>query len=133
MRQPARLSSRAEQSGPGRVGTNSALPRQAWHSNQSRSRGTEAGRSPSAIGTTTDLHAVCWPRLCTEVVGMSIADAPEFAALLRRFRVGAGLSPADLAQRVGLSARTVSDLERGDRVAHDPATVLAIAGALGLA
>ncbi len=37
----------------------------------------------------------------------------DFAASLRQARRGAGLSQEDLAERAGLSARGISDLERG--------------------
>jgi transcriptional regulator with XRE-family HTH domain len=55
-----------------------------------------------------------------------------FGDLLRRRRVDAGLTHEALAERAGLSARSISDLERG--VARGPrATTLALlADALGL-
>ena len=53
--------------------------------------------------------------------------------LLRRHRRGAGLTQEELAERAGISARTVSDVERGlrDGVYRDTAT--RIAAALGIA
>jgi transcriptional regulator with XRE-family HTH domain len=60
------------------------------------------------------------------------AGAP-FGALLRRHRLAAGLTQEALAERAGVSARTVSDLERG--LAHAPHrdTVARLGGALALA
>ncbi len=37
----------------------------------------------------------------------------QFGAVLRRLRLGAGLTQEDLAEKSGLSARSISDLERG--------------------
>src|SRR3954453_13561250 len=37
----------------------------------------------------------------------------DFGGLLRRYRVAAGLTQEELAERAGVSARGVSDLERG--------------------
>src|SRR5919204_2840562 len=55
-----------------------------------------------------------------------------FADLLRRHRLGAGLSQQVLAERAGLSPRGLSDLERGVRRAPYRDTVLRLADALGL-
>ena len=63
---------------------------------------------------------------------MEIAPAASFAALLRRFRLATGLSQEALAERAGLSARAISDLERGVRQAPYRETVHLLAGALGL-
>ena len=43
------------------------------------------------------------------------AESPSFAVLLRRYRIAAGLSQEELAERAGLSRRGISDLERGQR------------------
>ena len=59
--------------------------------------------------------------------------AASFAALLRRHRVATGLSQEALAERAGLSARAISDLERGARRAPYRETVRLLADALGLA
>jgi transcriptional regulator with XRE-family HTH domain len=48
-----------------------------------------------------------------------------FGALLHR--LAAGLSQAELAERAGLSARGISDLERGVRQAPYPATLRRLA------
>jgi transcriptional regulator with XRE-family HTH domain len=58
---------------------------------------------------------------------------PVFATLLRQHRVAAGLSQEELAERAGLSARAISDLERGLRRAPHRPTVALLAAALGLA
>jgi predicted ATPase len=63
---------------------------------------------------------------------MSAPGPPTFARLLRRHRLAAGLSQEELAERAGLSARGVSDIERGLRLAPRPETVRMLADALGL-
>jgi predicted ATPase/DNA-binding XRE family transcriptional regulator len=55
-----------------------------------------------------------------------------FAQVLRRLRLAAGLSQEELAERAGLSARAVSDLERGLRASPRPETVRLLAQALSL-
>lgn len=59
--------------------------------------------------------------------------AGRFGDLLRRQRLEAGLSQESLAERAGLSARGVSDLERGVNRAPQRETVLRLAEALALA
>jgi transcriptional regulator with XRE-family HTH domain len=49
---------------------------------------------------------------------MATVPSPGFGPLLRHYRVAAGLSQEELAERAGLSAHTVGDLERG--VSHAP-------------
>jgi predicted ATPase/DNA-binding XRE family transcriptional regulator len=58
-------------------------------------------------------------------------DAP-FGSRLRRLREAAGLTQEDLAARAGLSAKGISDLERGARRRPHPHTVRALANALEL-
>src|SRR5918912_735873 len=60
-------------------------------------------------------------------------DDTGLGQLLRRFRRGAGLTQEELAERSGISARTVSDVERGlrDRVYRDTATRIAVALGMG--
>ena len=58
-------------------------------------------------------------------------DAP-FGAQLRQVREAAGLTQEDLAARAGLSAKGISDLERGARRRPHPHTVRALADALEL-
>src|SRR5262249_59827258 len=55
-----------------------------------------------------------------------------FGELLRGYRAAAGLTQVELAERAGLSARGVADLEGGARVAPYPRTVRQLARALGL-
>ena len=55
-----------------------------------------------------------------------------FASALRRHRHLAGLSQEELAERAGLSARGLSDLERGLRTSPRAETVRMLADALGL-
>ena len=63
-----------------------------------------------------------------------MADDPvaDFALLLRRHRVAAGLTQEALAARAGLSARGISDLERGVRRVPQRETVRLLATGLGL-
>jgi predicted ATPase/DNA-binding CsgD family transcriptional regulator len=58
--------------------------------------------------------------------------APTFGELLRHHRIAAGLTQDELAQRAGLSARAVSDLERGLHRAPHRDTMRRLADALGL-
>jgi non-specific serine/threonine protein kinase len=62
---------------------------------------------------------------------MDAAPSP-FGELLRRHRAAAGLTQAELAERAGLSARGVSDLERGARRAPRRATLARLAAGLRL-
>ena len=56
----------------------------------------------------------------------------SFGAQLRRARVTAGLAQEELAARAGLSPNTISGLERGEHRRPYPATIRALADALGL-
>src|SRR5215469_11569107 len=53
--------------------------------------------------------------------------------LLRRYRRAAGLTQEELAERTGVSARTISDLERGIERRSRRDTLTLLAEALGLA
>jgi predicted ATPase/transcriptional regulator with XRE-family HTH domain len=57
---------------------------------------------------------------------------PTFGLLLRRYRAAAGLTQDELAERSGLSARGISDLERGARERPYRDTVQMLADALDL-
>ena len=59
-------------------------------------------------------------------------EEPSFGTLLRAYRVAAGLSQEALAERARMSARAISDLERGLRRAPCRPTVALLARALGL-
>ncbi len=59
--------------------------------------------------------------------------SPLFEDLLRRFRMAAGLTQEELAERAGLSADAISALERGARRAPRKDTVALLADALQLA
>ncbi|HLZ31068.1 MAG TPA: AAA family ATPase, partial [Chloroflexota bacterium] len=60
-------------------------------------------------------------------------DEPQsFAVLLRRYRVAARLTQAELAERAAMSARAITDLERGVRRFPYPDTVDRLARALDL-
>ncbi len=60
-------------------------------------------------------------------------EAVPFGARLRRLREAAGLTQDELASRAGLTARGISDLERGVRKRPYPHTVRSLVEALGLA
>jgi len=53
-------------------------------------------------------------------------------AVLKRLRATVGMTQEELADRAGISARTVSDVERGLRIAVRPDTARRLASALGL-
>src|SRR5205085_404303 len=56
----------------------------------------------------------------------------QFSALLRRFRRAKGLTQEELAERSGLSVRTIRRLETGESVNPQLDTVRLLADALGL-
>lgn len=56
----------------------------------------------------------------------------SFGMLLRRYRTAAGLTQEELAEQAGLSARGISDLERGERERPHRDTVQMLADALAL-
>ncbi|HEX5504123.1 MAG TPA: helix-turn-helix domain-containing protein [Thermomicrobiales bacterium] len=68
-----------------------------------------------------------------DVAASDQAAAPPFGDRLRRLRAAAGLTQEELAERAGVSARSISDFERG--VPHTPRrdTLALLADALGLA
>jgi len=59
-------------------------------------------------------------------------EAGSFAVLLQRYRAAAGVSQEELAERAGLSRRSISDLERGERRLPHVATVRRLAAAMDL-
>jgi transcriptional regulator with XRE-family HTH domain/tetratricopeptide (TPR) repeat protein len=63
---------------------------------------------------------------------MSASQVPTFAETLRRLRLAAGLTQEELAEKAQLSARAVSDLERGERTRPRKETVKLLADALNL-
>jgi transcriptional regulator with XRE-family HTH domain len=65
--------------------------------------------------------------------GADGASTPGFGTLLRRYRLEAGLSQEELAERARMSSKAIGALERGDRHRPHPATVRRLADALGLA
>ncbi|MDQ2741475.1 MAG: helix-turn-helix domain-containing protein [Chloroflexota bacterium] len=60
------------------------------------------------------------------------SDTIPFGRLLRRYRMAAGLTQEELAERAGLSTRAVSDLERGLKTVPRRDTVTMLAQALAL-
>ena len=63
---------------------------------------------------------------------MAREAVPAFGELLRGLRRAAGLTQEELAERAGLAARTISDLERGVRRSPHKHTVGLLAAALEL-
>ncbi len=61
-----------------------------------------------------------------------MAPAPAFSEILKRYRMRARLTQEELADRSGMSARTISDLERGIKQTPRGATIELLAGALEL-
>ena len=64
---------------------------------------------------------------------MASSQPPTFGQLLKRYRTSAGLTQETLAERAGLSARGISDMERGLRRAPYHDTVNRLTQALQLA
>jgi predicted ATPase/transcriptional regulator with XRE-family HTH domain len=91
-------------------------------------------------------HVEVWWVIGGEAVRWTVTDASArakqhifeaeatggFGDMLRRYRLGAGLTQADLAERAGISERGVSDLERGARRSPHANTVWRLAQALNL-
>src|SRR5262245_20618055 len=101
-----------------------------WHNQQRRGRAAITARVSSAPETAAPGGRSC--SLCREVTGMVSLDAAGFAALLRHYRLAAGLTQRALAEQARLSTKALSALERGERRAPYRATVQALAGALRL-
>src|SRR4051812_10355629 len=80
-------------------------------------------RKPSSERSRTSRYAM---------VSNPSADPPHFGELLRRLRTAAGLTQEALAERAGLSARGLSDLERGVRSAPRQDTLRLLIDALVL-
>jgi transcriptional regulator with XRE-family HTH domain/tetratricopeptide (TPR) repeat protein len=62
---------------------------------------------------------------------VAVSQSGSFGALLRRWRTAAGLTQEELAERAGLSARGISDLERGIHLPQR-ATIRLLAESLGI-
>lgn len=60
----------------------------------------------------------------------AVPPPPTFGALLKRYRLAAGLTQEELAERARLSVRAISDLERGLHHAPQKETVALLADAL---
>ena len=63
---------------------------------------------------------------------VSEADVGDFGTLLRRLRRDRGMTQEELAERAGISVRTVSDLERGSSQTPYRGTIGELAAALQL-
>jgi non-specific serine/threonine protein kinase len=70
--------------------------------------------------------------LALRVTGRISRGPASFGQLLREHRIAAALAQEELAERAGLSRRTISDLERGAHKAPYPATIRHLAEALAL-
>src|ERR1041385_3385164 len=64
---------------------------------------------------------------------MDVSGPPTFGDLLRRYRLAAGLTQEELAERAQVSPRAISDLERGLRKRPWRDTIQLLADALRLA
>ena len=64
--------------------------------------------------------------------GSADSGGQAFRVLLRRYRLAAGLTQEALAERAGLSARAISDLERGLRQTPQRQTLTLLTQALRL-
>jgi tetratricopeptide (TPR) repeat protein/transcriptional regulator with XRE-family HTH domain len=64
--------------------------------------------------------------------GGVMTELPPFAALLRELRISAGMTQEELAERAGLSPRSISDLERGIHSTARRVTAQLLADALTL-
>src|SRR5919197_2684720 len=74
-----------------------------------------------------------WPGRVRTGAPMAAQQPLAFGELLKRYRLSAGLTQEQLAERAGLSERAISDLERGARRAPQRATLQLLAETLGLA
>ena len=63
---------------------------------------------------------------------MESAGRPHFGALLRQFRLNAGMTQQELAERARLSVQAIGLLERGERTRPQRETVLLLGRALEL-
>ena len=66
------------------------------------------------------------------MVSSGIPTLGDLGATLRRHRLAAGLTQAQLAGRAGVSRQWVSEVEGGKRAGVEFGAVLDVAGALGL-
>jgi transcriptional regulator with XRE-family HTH domain len=67
-----------------------------------------------------------------EAAGLEKEINGKLAATLKQLRLAAGMTQDELAQQAGISARTVSDVERGLRTALHRDTARRLADALRL-
>src|SRR5215831_13976846 len=72
------------------------------------------------------------PRSSPPKLLMERPQSPHFADLLKHYRVAAGLTQDELAERAHLSRNAISALERGARQSPRKDTVALVASALGL-
>src|SRR5215467_9199727 len=72
------------------------------------------------------------PRSSPPKLLMERAQSRNFADLLKHYRVAAGLTQEELAERAHLSRNAISALERGARQSPRKDTVALVASALGL-
>lgn len=63
---------------------------------------------------------------------MVVDQLSPFAKLLRRYRLEASLTQEELAERANISARAISDPERGTKTRPHRVTVELLADGLGL-
>src|SRR5579872_4146245 len=92
-------------------------------------------RDAHAAATLVGVHGLRWRiamMRASEQTDMAIGGPTKFGELLRRYRMSAGLTQEELAERSGLSARGLSDLERGARRHPQPTSFRRLVAALRL-
>ncbi len=106
------------------------LPMLAFHAGRARfTHGFASNGSENTPKCDLDWHN----GRCTTRRGAGPVNDPQpFGLVLRRFRIDAGLTHEALAERAGLGARTISDLERGVSRAPRPDTLALLVAALEL-
>src|ERR1700693_5951135 len=77
-------------------------------------------------------HEICSPTWSPTGVAIVSEDAQRLGPPLKHLRSAAGLTQEELAERSSISARTISDVERGLRSTVYPHTARLLAAALGL-
>src|SRR5689334_18278298 len=76
------------------------------------------------------MRVMCYYR--ERKAGQAMRKHSSFGALLKRYRLAAGLSQEGLAERAHLSPRTISDLERGVHGVPHADTLALLTSALSL-
>src|SRR5262249_17757958 len=107
---------------------NAARPATRWRRMLSCCQGRAA--DPRRRGTTAEGSGIAGITMSADRISPLFGSS--FGPLLRRYREASGLTQEQLAARAGLSARGISDLERGRRQVPRRETVSLLAEALAL-